>query len=199
MTKKRVIVVTDGDEYALRAVERAARELGCRVISASQSNPTMMTGKEIAELVMKTPYDPVIVLFDDSGFVGMGPGERALSSFATMPNIEIIGALAVASRTCGREWSHVDVSIDRDGNLTEFGVDKYGLPDINRGRISGDTVDVLDKLNIPIVVGIGDIGKMHGHDLPEAGAKITHQALELILERNGIHASGSNGEHTVYE
>ena len=31
-------------------------------------------------------------------------------------------------------------------------------------RISGDTIYCLDDLNVPVIVGVGDIGKMCGND-----------------------------------
>ena len=68
--------------------------------------------------------------------------------------------MAVASNTHHWEWARVDVSVDRNGNLTEYGVDKFGLPDGEIGRISGDTIYCLDDLNVPVIVGVGDIGKM---------------------------------------
>lgn len=74
--RRRVILVTDGDEYAKRTIELLAKEFGGRCISASQSNPTKLTGKKIVELIMQTPYDPVFVMFDDSGFIGRVPVKR---------------------------------------------------------------------------------------------------------------------------
>ncbi|MGR5875517.1 stage V sporulation protein AE [Bacillus pacificus] len=55
-------------------------------------------------------------------------------------NWDVLGILAVASNTtslgmgtCGSSaWIET-------GNLTEYGVDKFGLPDGEIGRISGDT------------------------------------------------------------
>ncbi|MFD3447899.1 stage V sporulation protein AE [Microbacteriaceae bacterium 4G12] len=180
-------MVTDGDEYAQRTIEYMAREFGGRCISASQSNPTRLTGKRLVELILQTPYDPVFVMFDDSGYIGEGPGEQALKYVATHKQIDVLGVLAVASNTHRYEWARVDVSIDRNGNLTEYGVDKSGLPDIEIGRINGDTVYCLDGLDVPIIVGIGDIGKMRGNDDRKRGAPITKQAIELILERNGLY------------
>ena len=58
----------------------------------------------------------------------------------------------------------VHVSIDREGELTEYGVDKHGLPEMEPHKMSGDTVYCLDSLQLPIVVGIGDIGKMGRKD-----------------------------------
>ena len=76
---------------------------------------------------MQTPYDPVFVMFDDSGFIGEGCGEKALKYVATHKQIDVLGILAVASNTHHWEWARVDVSVDRNGNLTEYGVDKFGL------------------------------------------------------------------------
>ncbi|HEU5140908.1 MAG TPA: stage V sporulation protein AE, partial [Bacillales bacterium] len=50
--------------------------------------------------------------------------------------------------------------------------------------MDGDTVYVLDDLNLPIVVGVGDIGKMDNQDTVEKGCPITRQAVELVLERS---------------
>ena len=72
-------------------------------------------------------------------------------------------------------------------NLTEYGVDKFGLPDGEIGRISGDTIYCLDDLNVPVIVGVGDIGKMCGNDEWERGSPITKKAIQLILERSGFY------------
>ncbi|MCT8138806.1 stage V sporulation protein AE [Anaerobacillus sp. CMMVII] len=182
--KKRVILITDGDESARKAVELVAKEIGGRCISSSGGNPSRLTGNELVKLIKKAPCDPVLVMFDDCGYTEEGPGEEAMRVVATDPDLEVIGAIAVASKTHDSEWTKVNVSIDRNGNLTEYGVDKYGLPDIELGRINGDTVYNLDELDIPFIVGIGDIGKMAGKDEVEKGAPVTRKAVELILERS---------------
>ena len=183
--KKRVILITDGDESAKNAVQYVAHEIGGRCITSSWGNPTTLTGEQLVKLIEKAPTDPVLVMFDDCGFQMEGPGEAALRYVATHPAIQVIGAIAVAASTHFSEWTKVDVSIDRFGKLTEFGVDKSGLQDLEVGRINGDTVYILDELQIPIVVGVGDIGKMAGKDTVEKGAPITKKAVELILERSG--------------
>jgi stage V sporulation protein AE len=185
--RRRVILITDGDEYAKRAVELAAQEVGGRCITSSYGNPSKLTGQEIVRLIKKTPHDPVLVMFDDSGIVGEGAGESAMKYVATHKDIEVIGAIAVAARSRHEEWTRVDVSIDRDGNLTPYGVDKYGIQELELGRVNGDTVYCLDELDIPIIVGVGDIGKMARHDSYKFGAPITKKAVELILERSGFH------------
>lgn len=185
MEKRNVILVTDGDKYAQRAIEHVAGEIGGRCLSQSAGNPTPLTGEAIVELIKETPYDPVFVMADDCGYRGEGPGEKAIRYIAKDPSVNILGAIAVASHTEFTEWTRVDVSIDRAGELTEQGVDKHGVADVEMGRIDGDTVYVLDELNLPIVVGVGDIGKMDGQDKIEKGCPITRQAVELVLERSG--------------
>ncbi|WP_160721456.1 stage V sporulation protein AE [Bacillus sp. USDA818B3_A] len=185
--QRRVILITDGDEYAKRAVEHVAKEIGGRCITSSYGNPSKLTGPELVRLIKKAPHDPVLVMFDDSGIVGEGVGEAALKYVATHKDIEVLGAIAVAARSRDEEWSRVDVSIDRDGVLTPYGVDKYGIQELEIGRINGDTVYCLDELNLPIIVGVGDIGKMARHDSYKFGAPITKKAVELILERSGFH------------
>ncbi|MGO4888286.1 stage V sporulation protein AE [Anaerobacillus sp. MEB173] len=185
--KKRVILITDGDDSAKKAVQVVAKQIGGRCITQSWGNPTRLSGDELVKLIHQAPYDPVLVMFDDCGFQEEGPGEVAMRIVAEHPTIEVLGAIAVASRTHASEWTKVDVSIDRYGMLTEYGTDKYGLKDLERGRINGDTVYILDQLNLPIVVGIGDIGKMAGKDAVERGAPITRKAVEIILERSGYN------------
>ncbi len=183
--------MTDGDESAKKAVEHAAKEIGGRCITQSWGNPTQLNGEEIVSLILKTPYDPVLVMFDDCGSRNEGTGEMAMRYVAEHADIEVIGAIAVASSTHSTEWTHVDISLDRYGHLTEFGVDKSGLPDLEIGRINGDTVYILDELNLPFVVGVGDIGKMAGLDTLKKGAPITKKAIELILERSRYHVQGN--------
>lgn len=184
--KRKVIFITDGDEYASRAVKYVAKKIGGRCILKSQGNPTILTGKQIVKLILQTPYDPVLVMFDDSGVIYDGLGEIAMKYVAEHEEIEVIGALAVASNTHHREWTRVNVSIDSEGNLTEYGVDKNGMIETEFGRISGDTVYMLDLLSIPFIVGIGDIGKMGGRDDVKKGAPITLKAIQLIIERNNL-------------
>lgn len=45
--KRRVILVTDGDGIAKKAVETAALRIGGRCISKSAGNPTPLSGKKI--------------------------------------------------------------------------------------------------------------------------------------------------------
>ncbi|MDA7027105.1 stage V sporulation protein AE [Bacillus sp. CLL-7-23] len=183
--KRKVILVTDGDIYAAKAIEYAAQQIGGRCISQSMGNPSEKTGPELVTMILQTPYDPVFVMFDDSGLPGEGPGEAAMKYVASHTQIEVLGVIAVASKTHHAEWTRIDVSIDAEGELTEFGVDKYGVQEFDVKRMSGDTVYCLDQLDVPIIVGIGDIGKMARKDDVKKGSPITMKAVELILERSG--------------
>ena len=189
--RRRVILITDGDEYAKRSVELTAKEVGGRCISMSYGNPSKLTGPELVHLIKKTPYDPVLVMFDDGGIVGEGFGENALKYVAQHKDIDVLGIIAVASRTKHAEWSRVDVCIDREGELTPYGVDKFGIPEMEIGRINGDTIYCLDELDVPLIVGVGDIGKMARYDDYKLGSPITRKAIELILERSGFYDSRS--------
>lgn len=183
--RRSVILVTDGDDYARRSIEFVAKETGGRCISLSHGNPTVLDGPQIVKLIKKASHDPVFVMFDDGGYVGEGIGEKALKYVALHKDIEVLGVIAVAAKTRQAEWTKINVSIDRDGELTPYGVDKYGVPELEIGRQNGDTVYCLDELNVPIIVGIGDIGKMSKKDDIDKGAPITRKAVELILERSG--------------
>lgn len=182
--KRKVILITDGDKHAKKAIEFVARQVGGRCISMSQGNPSHLSGVELVHLIHKAKSDPVLVMFDDSGFVGEGSGEVAMRVIANDPSIEVLGIIAVASKTRREEWTRVDVSIDRYGNLTSRGVDKYGMEDLEDGKIIGDTVYCIDELDVPIVVGIGDIGKMAQIDDYRKGSPITKLAVDIILERS---------------
>lgn len=186
--KRKVILITDGDDYARRAVEQVAANIGGRCISLSQGNPSVLSGPHLVKLIKKAVKDPVLVMFDDSGYLGEGAGEKALKYVAEHEDIQVLGVLAVASKTHMEEWSRVDFCIDRDGELTPFGVDKHGLPELEMGRINGDTVYCLDKLTVPLIIGIGDIGKMARRDHYKIGSPITKKAVEIILERSGFYA-----------
>lgn len=187
MNKRRVIVVTDGDRAARRVVERVAQNIGGRAISISGGNPTPISGEKMAAFVKQTPYDPVLVMVDDCGFGGQGEGEKALEVLARDPELEILGVLAVASNTAEVGGVPVTVSVTRNGEVVAEPVDKDGLPEPgNSNRIKGDTVDVINQLDIPVVVGIGDLGKMEDADSVDDGAKITTLAVQEILRRNQI-------------
>lgn len=179
----RVILVTDGDNVARRAVESAAARLGIRCISASAGNPTPLTGPELIALIQEAAYDPVLVMVDDKGNPGRGPGEDALAFICGCEELEVLGAIAVASNTRRAQGTKVDVSITRDGRVVECPVDKDGHPVPHRQTLQGDTVDVLRDWKLPVVVGIGDPGKMDGADGLKEGCSVTAKAVLEVLAR----------------
>ncbi|MGI6606139.1 MAG: stage V sporulation protein AE [Peptococcia bacterium] len=181
---KKVIMVTDGDKIARQAVEEATRQIGGRCISASAGNPTILSGEQIVELIKITPYDPVVVMFDDRGSTKKGRGEKALEYVVNHPAIEVIGVVAVASNTENIEGTTVNCTVTKDKEVTTSQVDKEGKVISPHSFVTGDTVDVLNTLGskVPFIVGVGDIGKMEGRDSPETGAQITTKALQLILD-----------------
>lgn len=187
--KVRVILVTDGDRCAQQAVESVAAELNLRCISASGGNPTPISGQEIVELLKTVPFDPVLVMFDDRGRRDKGKGETALEYVANHPDIEVLGAVAVASNTTGIEGVTADACVSGNGEVVQKSVDKYGQEKTSRSDhpvVSGDTVDVLNEVEVPVIIGIGDIGKMDKADDVRRGAPITRRAIEEILKRSGV-------------
>ncbi|MBO8163073.1 MAG: stage V sporulation protein AE [Brevibacillus sp.] len=188
---RRVILVTDGDHAAQRVIETVARQVGGRCISLSAGNPTPLSGPEVVRLIKQAACDPVLVMFDDNGDFGCGMGERALEYVLLHPGIEVLGVIAVASNTKWVSGTRVRYSVDKDGNVVEEAVDKYGNPNKQLEHvIYGDTVDILNEYRIPCVIGIGDIGKMEGRDSVRRGCPVTRRAVEWILER-----SARNGKH----
>ncbi len=186
MTKRKIIVLTDGDRVAKKVVEKVAENVGGRAISLSAGNPTYKSSEKIVKAIKEAAYDPVLVMVDDCGSRGEGPGELVLKELANDSDIEILGVVAVASNTSGVEGVPVTASISRDGSIIELPVDKDGIPEpMGHKKVEGDTVDVINSLNVPIVIGIGDLGKMDDADLVEDGAKITTLAVEEVLRRSG--------------
>jgi stage V sporulation protein AE len=184
--KRRIIIVTDGDTFARRAVERATINIGGRCISRSAGNPTPLNGQEIVELIKQAKHDPVVVMVDDRGHHRMGKGEEALYKIVNHPDIEVMGIIAVASNTDAVNGIKVDFSITCDGNIVKEAVDKEGI-NTHQKKLYGDTVDVLSSCNVPLIIGIGDIGKMNGKDDCEIGAPIITKALEEIINRSEIN------------
>lgn len=181
--KRKVILVTDGDNCARKTLERAVLNIGGRCISRSSGNPTMLTSPEIVSLIKEAKNDPVVVMVDDRGNTGMGKGEQVMYEISTHPDIEVLGIVAVASNTKGVRGVKVDYSIDNDGNVIDGPVDKHGNRTI-KNLLYGDTVDIIDNCKVPIVIGVGDIGKMEGKDVKEIGAPIITKALEHIISKN---------------
>lgn len=188
ITRRNVILVTDGDLIAKKAVEKASRNIGARCISLSAGNPTRLTGEQLVAQIKKAPHDPIVVMLDDKGYLGQGKGERAIEYLAGHHNIRVLGVLAVASNTEYAGGVDVDCSVTSSGAISQAAVDKSGrekdfLPEL----LTGDTVENLSELNFPVVIGIGDIGKMNGADDPDRGAPLTTRALQEILNRSGYH------------
>lgn len=183
MPKRRVIVVTDGDRAALAAVEVAARNVQGRCISLTGGHTqgdAYLSPEDVVELVTSAPHDPVIIMVDDEGDAAEGRGEQLLQMLSQHPEIEIIGAVAVASHTKSTPGVTVDASVTRNGTFVKGAVDKEGQP--TGGMQYGDTTGVLAKLSIPYIVGLGDPGKMDFTDDARNGATITTKALRSILE-----------------
>lgn len=180
--KRKVIAITDGDLLAQKAVEEIARQIGGRFISRSAGNPTPLSGNELIEMIKQAPYDPVVVLLDDRGDHGVGKGEAALLQLANDPQIELLGVVAVASNIDDAKGTPVDFSITNKGEIYEGPVNKEGAP-VEGKYLIGDTVSVLPELEVPVIVGTGDTGKMNGQDAVEAGAPITLQAVRTILNQ----------------
>lgn len=185
--KIQVILVTDGDRVAQKAVEAIGYELGLRCISASAGNPTPISGEEIVNLLQQVPYGPVLVMFDDRGRKDKYKGEWALEYVANHPSVEVLGAVAVASNTKGCQGVEADACVACDGEMVKAPVDKLGEREESaHAVVQGDTVDVLNNVEVPVIIGVGDIGKMDKKDDISKGAPITKRAIMEILERSGI-------------
>lgn len=181
--KKRVILVTDGDQIARQALEIAANRVGALVISRSSGNPTTLSAEEISACILSAEHDPVVVMLDDNGAGGQGPGEKILESLCYDQRLRVIGVLAVASNTSQTHGVKVDFSVDQRGRIVDSGVNKNGYRfRSKRKMVYGDTVDILCKVHPSLVVGIGDIGKMKGLDDPHVSCPVTTEALQLLIE-----------------
>lgn len=183
LARVRVIIVTDGDETAKKAVEIASRDLGLFPLKITAGNPTNLNGKEVLNCILQSPKEPVVVMVDDGGEKGMGPGERVIEYLINYPEqVKILGLVAVASdaRVKGVE---VDCSVTCDGRLTRSPVNKYGQEE-KKGhyRLEGDTVEVLRKHSQLLIIGCGDPGKMNGHDAVKHGAAVTRKCFQEIIE-----------------
>jgi len=192
--KRKVIIVTDADRVACRTVETAARNIGARCISLSAGNPTPITGEQAVQLIRMAEHDPVVLMVDDRGKRGHGKGEQVLEYVAGHPDIEVLGAVAVAANTRFTEGVRVTESITRSGKVIDGPVDKCGNPEMaGHCLLEGDTVDILGHLDIPIIIGTGDTGKMDFADDYAKGAPITTKALKEILNRSGYAHERNHG------
>lgn len=181
--KPDVIVVTDGDRTAWKAIQDAAQDLNLYPLKASSGNPTPLGGEELVDAIEKSGKSPVVVLVDDRGDADTGPGEHALDVLLSSDRINILGVVAVASHTPHVRGVRPDFSIDSNGERIDGAVDKAGTA--SGSLLRGDTVDVLNRpgRRYPIV-GLGDPGKMHGKDRASRGEPATLAALTAILNRD---------------
>jgi stage V sporulation protein AE len=185
MEKRKVILVTDGDMVAKKAVEIAAANIGGRCISASAGNPTVLTGHEILEKVKEAPEAPVVIMVDDRGARGEGPGEAAMQTVLDNADVDVLGVVAVSSN--GKDCSRLDVtcSVTKDGKIVEGAVDKTGNEE-HTGYICGDTLSILKNRKDLLIVGMGDPGKMDFMDEVSKGAPVTTRALQEVMKRKGL-------------
>lgn len=188
MDKRKVILVTDGDSVARKAVETATANIGGRCISASAGNPTFLSGEEIIELIKKAQNDPVVVMVDDRGTKGIGKGETAMKKIMEDGNIDVLGIVAVSSNGKDCNGLNVTASVTKEGEIINKAVDKYGN---NTGgdKICGDTLSILRNIKDVVIVGIGDPGKMDFNDEVKKGAPITTMALKEVLEKSRVRLS----------
>ncbi len=177
-----IIIVTDGDETAWHAVKAASESLGLTPLALSRGNPTAADADAIVAAAEAAPSGPVVVMVDDQGDSGRGPGERTLAQRLRDKRVRVLGVVAVASNTKGVDGVVPDMSVGQTAKPELGAVDKLGRP--TSGPLLGDTVDVLRDAphDIP-VVGLGDPGKMRGHDRLEDGVPATRAALQTILDQ----------------
>lgn len=187
MNKRKVILVTDGDRVAKKAIEIATSNIGGSYIEDSAGNPTKLTGQEIVKLVIEAPKDPVVVMVDDKGRRGIGKGEIAMLSILNDKNIDVLGVVAVSShgKDCG--YLNLSCSVTKTGEVVENAVDKYGNQKGDK-RICGDTLSVLKEFKNLVIVGMGDPGKMDLEDNRDNGAPVTTKALLEVIKRGSVNA-----------
>ncbi len=183
--KKQIILITDGDHCAKEAIETAVRNVGARCISRTAGNPTPIHAEKIIDLIMQANGNPIIVMVDDEGNKNMGIGEKIIYKLSNHPNIDVLGIIAVASNMEDVEGVRPDFSIDSFGNIINGAVDKDGCP-TNQRFLYGDTVDIIKECRPPLIIGIGDVGKMKGKDDKKIGAPIITKALKEIINKSTI-------------
>ena len=183
LIKRNVIIVTDGDLCAKNAVEIATCNIGGRCISASAGNPTEISGEVILNLIKIAKNDPVVIMVDDKGDIHNGFGEIVMEYILNCSEVNVLGVVAVASNTKNVKCIKVDCSVDRHGLIIDNAVTKDGYEKHNK-KIIGDTLGVLNYKAVPIIVGVGDIGKFEEFNYGNIGASIITIALQKILEYN---------------
>ncbi|HEX2947709.1 MAG TPA: stage V sporulation protein AE [Clostridia bacterium] len=183
MKKRKVILVTDGDMVAKAAIEKATANIGGRCISSSAGNPTFLSGAEIEEKILQALHDPVVVMVDDRGAKGKGPGERVMDYLLDCRKLDILGIVAVSSNGKDCNGLKIDYSVTKTGEVIKHSVDKFG-DNTYSDKICGDTLSILRSRPELFIVGIGDPGKMDYQDEVSRGSPITTKALRIILEHS---------------
>lgn len=183
LIKPNVIIVTDGDLCAKNAIEIATSNIKGRCISRTAGNPTEISGAEIIECIKRAPNNLVVIMVDDKGNNNSGFGEMAMEYIINCKEVNVLGVVAVASNTKNVKGIKVDCSVDKDGLVIDKAVNKDGKEKQGK-KIIGDTLGVLNYKVVPIIVGVGDIGKMEERDNITKGAPIITIALQKILEFN---------------
>ncbi|URZ07185.1 stage V sporulation protein AE [Clostridium felsineum] len=177
--KHKIIILTDGDKIAKKAAERVAKNINGRCISISSGNPSKINGEEVIKLIKCAKEDPTIIMVDDRGDIGRGNGEKIIQTIIKSQEVILMGIVAVASNSAG-SGIRVDYSIDKWGNIIKHAVDKYGNEKDNR-IIIGDTINTINPNDVPVIIGIGDPGKMDGNDDLSKGCPILTAAVKLII------------------
>lgn len=169
---------------ARQAVEMACRQVNAYPLTLTTGNPTQLNAESVLFLIKSAPRDPVVVMVDDGGRVGEGPGEAVLSELlAAKDEIEVLGVVAVASDTHVDRGAKVEKSWDNQGLEWIGPVDKRGLREKpEHVYVEGDTAELLFLKEGIMVVGCGDLGKMNDGDSLAAGAKITTKCLKSIID-----------------
>lgn len=175
---RRVIILTDGDDTAYRALEEACHDLHCHAVRGGSRD-----GSALIDAIHNAPKDPVVVMVDDRGDAGQGPGEKALKHLLQDSDLNILGVVAVASNTPAVKGVGITASVNQSGEVVDTAVDKAGH-ELSSRTLRGDTVDVLADFEGPII-GLGDPGKMQGHDAIKDGVPATRRAIEEILRKAG--------------
>ena len=111
MEKRKVILITDGDNMARSSVETVAQKVGEGVFPCQGVTPPL-SGPEIVDLVKRR------LLIRSSLWWMTGkkfPGEReqALKYIVQHPDIEVLGVVAVASNTHSARGTLVDFSLQK--------------------------------------------------------------------------------------
>lgn len=169
--RKITILVTDGDQTAAKTITRAAEYLGADVIGVSAGNPLLADPKDIIKRIKRSISKLVIVMADDGGKAKAGPGTRAIRKIKKAGKLD--AAVVVAADTPGVKGIRIDKSVTRKGQIVQRAVNKNGRLKADL-IIKGDTVDGLDKIDVP-KIGVGDIGKA---PKGRAGVEVLIKAIE---------------------